>query len=159
MFWDIDTFIRDRSHPRCLTSKLKYVTVSLCVHAWLCLSLCDPMDCNLPGSSVHGIVQARTLEWVAISSSRGSSWLKDWTCISCISRRILYHHLGSPVIVWFKCICFKLWIIIQCCIIYFLLQNVPDLVIGSSCKLALCSFKMLLWKKKKKLTLYSLLEY
>jgi len=36
-----------------------------------CLILCDPMDCSLPGSSVHGILQARTLEWVAISSSRG----------------------------------------------------------------------------------------
>ena len=41
--------------------------------AQLCLTLCDPMDCSLPGSSVHGISQARTLEWVAISFSRGSS--------------------------------------------------------------------------------------
>ena len=47
--------------------------------AWLCPTLCDPMDYNLPGSSVHGIVQARILEWVAISFSRGSSWPKDWT--------------------------------------------------------------------------------
>ena len=39
-----------------------------------CLTLCDPVDCSLPGSSVHGILQARTLEWVAISFSRGSSW-------------------------------------------------------------------------------------
>ena len=39
----------------------------------LCLTLCDPMDCSLPGSSVHGILQARTLEWVAIFISRGSS--------------------------------------------------------------------------------------
>ena len=38
-----------------------------------CLTLCDPMDCSPPGSSVHGILQARLLEWVAISSSRGSS--------------------------------------------------------------------------------------
>ena len=38
-----------------------------------CLTLCDPMDCSPPGSSVHGILQARTLEWVAISSARGSS--------------------------------------------------------------------------------------
>ena len=41
--------------------------------AQLCLTLCDPVDCNLPGSSVHGILQARILEWVAISFSRGSS--------------------------------------------------------------------------------------
>ena len=38
-----------------------------------CLTLCDPMDCSLPGSSVHGIFQARVLEWTAISFSRGSS--------------------------------------------------------------------------------------
>ena len=39
----------------------------------LCPTLSDPMDCSLPGSSVHGIFQARVLEWVTISSSRGSS--------------------------------------------------------------------------------------
>ena len=48
----------------------------------LCLTLCDPMDCSLPGSSVHGILQARILEWVAISLSRGSSQPRDWTQIS-----------------------------------------------------------------------------
>ena len=42
-----------------------------------CLTLCDPMDCSPPGSSVHGILQARILEWVAMPSSRGSSWLRD----------------------------------------------------------------------------------
>ena len=41
--------------------------------AQLCLTLCDPMDCGLPGFYVHGIFQARVLEWVAISFSRGSS--------------------------------------------------------------------------------------
>ena len=41
------------------------------------MSLCDPMDCSLPGSSLHGILQARVLEWVAISFSRGSSQLRD----------------------------------------------------------------------------------
>ena len=51
---------------------------------------CEPMDCSLPGSSVHGILQARILEWVAISFSRGSSWPGDWTCISRIDRLILY---------------------------------------------------------------------
>ena len=49
------------------------------------------MHCSLPGSSVHGILQARILEWVAISFSGGSSWLRDGTRISCIGRRILYH--------------------------------------------------------------------
>ena len=59
-----------------------------------CLTLWDPMDCGPPGSSVHRIFQARILEWVVISSSRGSSWPRDWThdsCFSCISRQILDH--------------------------------------------------------------------
>ena len=45
--------------------------------AQLCPTLCDPMDCSPPGSSVHGVLQAKILEWVAISSSRGSSWPRD----------------------------------------------------------------------------------
>ena len=48
-----------------------------------CLTLCDPVDCSLPGSSVHGIVQARILEWVTISFSRGSSQPREWTRVSC----------------------------------------------------------------------------
>ena len=45
-----------------------------CCSAKPCLTFCDPLDCSLPGFSVHGIFQARILEWVAISFSRGSSW-------------------------------------------------------------------------------------
>ena len=58
-----------------------------------CPTLCDPMDCSPPGSSVHGISQARILEWGTFSStfSRGSSWFTDRTCITCIGRQILYH--------------------------------------------------------------------
>ena len=59
-----------------------------------CPTLCDPMDCRLPGSSVHGILQTRILEWIAISSSRGSSQPRDQTRISsifCIGRQVLYH--------------------------------------------------------------------
>ena len=52
-----------------------------------CLTLCNPMDCSLPGSSIHGIFQARILEWVAISFSRRSSWPRDWTRVSCIVGR------------------------------------------------------------------------
>ena len=57
-------------------------------------SLCDSMDCSLPGSSVHGILQARILEWAAVPSSRGSSQPRDQTRISyvsCIGRKVLYH--------------------------------------------------------------------
>ena len=52
--------------------------------AQLCPILSNSMDCSPPGSSVHGILQARILEWVAISSSRGSSQPRDQTCVSCI---------------------------------------------------------------------------
>ena len=52
-----------------------------------CPTLFDPMDCNLPGSSLHGILQARVLEWVAISFSRGSSPPRDWTLVSRIAGR------------------------------------------------------------------------
>ena len=52
-----------------------------------CLTLCDPVNCSPPGSSVHRIPQARILEWVAMLSSRGSSWPKDWTQVSYISGR------------------------------------------------------------------------
>ena len=51
----------------------------------LCLILYNPMDYSLPGSSLHGISQARVLEWVGISFSRGSSWPSDWTQVSCIA--------------------------------------------------------------------------
>ena len=58
-----------------------------------CLTLCDPMDCSPPGSSDHGIPQARILEWVAISFPRGSSQPRDQThvsYVSCIGRQVLY---------------------------------------------------------------------
>ena len=70
-------------------------TVRVCVlshfrRVWLC----NPMDCSPPGSSVCGILQARTLEWVAMPFFKGSSQPRDWTlvsCVSCVSRQILYH--------------------------------------------------------------------
>ena len=55
---------------------------SLCLVAQLCPALCDPMDCSLPGYSVHGISQARILEWVTVPSSRGSSHPRDQTQVS-----------------------------------------------------------------------------
>ena len=71
------------------------------LHSWP--TLCDPVNCCPPGSSAHGILQARTLEWGAMPSSRASSWPGVWTCISYVSfsgRQVLYHlcHLGSPYI-------------------------------------------------------------
>ena len=62
----------------------------------LCPTLCDPMDCSPPGSSVPGIFQARVLEWVAISFSRRSSWSRDWSQISrVIGRRLLSETPGK----------------------------------------------------------------
>ena len=66
-----------------------------------CPALYDPVDCSPPGSSVHRILQARILEWVAISYSRGCSWPRDQTrvsWVSCFGQRVLLplHHLGSP---------------------------------------------------------------
>ena len=64
----------------------------LCLVAQLHPTLYDPMDCSPPGSSVHGILQARILEWAAISFSRGSSQPRDQTCVSYIS---LHWQVGS----------------------------------------------------------------
>ena len=55
----------------------------------LCLTFCDPMDCNAPDSSVHGISHARILQWVAISFSKASSQTSDRTRVSCIVGRFL----------------------------------------------------------------------
>ena len=65
-----------------------------------CPTLWNSMDCSSPSSSVHGILHARILEWVAMPSSRGSSWPRDQTCISCVScigRRVLYHECHLEV--------------------------------------------------------------
>ena len=66
------------------------VLLTYCVRAQLCLTLCDPRDCSLPGSSVHGTSQARMLEWVAFPPPWGSSKPRDGTHASCIGRWILY---------------------------------------------------------------------
>ena len=69
------------------------VCVCVCVHsvAQSCRTLCNIKGCSPPGSSVHGISQTRTLEWVAVSSSRGFPQSMDQTQVSCIGKWILYH--------------------------------------------------------------------
>ena len=75
-----------------LSSHYGRLTVYMCAKPLqLCPALCDPMDYSRPGSSVHGIHQARILEWVAVPSSRGSSQPRDRTCISCL----LHWQMGS----------------------------------------------------------------
>ena len=74
----------------------KTLVIELNLHPFLCAcmltkslqscpTLCDPVDCSPPGSSVHGILKARILEWVAMPSSWGSSWPWDQTCVPCVS--------------------------------------------------------------------------
>ena len=66
-----------------------------CMCAQSCPTICDPMDCSLPGSSVHGISQARTMEQVTISFSRGASAPRNRTLLSCIGKA---HRLYSRVL-------------------------------------------------------------
>ena len=77
------------------------------VHAKLlqvCPILCNPTDYSLPGSSLHGILQARILEWVAISSSSESSQPRDGTSVFCVLHwqvgYLALHHLGSQDMRW-----------------------------------------------------------
>ena len=69
----------------------------------LCLTLCDPMDCSLQGSSIRGIFKARVLEWVAISFSRGSSRPRDQTQVSQVVGRYFYclSHQGTEWLIEF----------------------------------------------------------
>ena len=75
-------------------------------------TLCNPMGCSLPGSSVHWISQSRILEWVAISFSRGSSWPRDKThisCVSCIGRQIIYHQCHPRSLQLFMIVSYDPW--------------------------------------------------
>ena len=79
-----ETSFKQICNFKSLWRESKYNDV-LCLVVLLCPDLCDPMNCSLPGSSVHGILQARILEWVAMPSSRRSSQARDRTQISCIA--------------------------------------------------------------------------
>ena len=84
-----------RPHNQHFKSWTNWATEFCLIHrihlfkAQSCPTLSDPKDCSSPGSSVHGILQARILERVAISFSRASSWPRDWTPVSCIAERLL----------------------------------------------------------------------
>ena len=74
------------------------------MHTQSCLTLCEPMDCNMSGSSVHGIFQARILEQVAISFSRGSSWPRNWTQVFCIAGRFFTSRATGEAHLYFSVI-------------------------------------------------------
>ena len=102
----------------------------MCTHTYICIhtygvlvskscpTLCDAMDCSPAGSSVHGILQARILEWVSISFSRGSSQPRNWTWVSCIAGRFftnwamreahIHTHTYICKILFMLLLCFKL---------------------------------------------------
>ena len=100
--------------PRCKTKYFSYT----CMRAkllQLCLTLCDPMDCSLPGSSVYGIFQAQILEQVAIISlSRWSSQPRDRTWVSCLGRQILYGCITWEAFIGcHKILSIVLWLYVQ----------------------------------------------
>ena len=66
-------------------------TVLLCLSAQSCPTLCNPMDCSPPGFSVHGIFQARMLEWVAVTFSKRSSQIQVLNCVYCIGDGFFTH--------------------------------------------------------------------
>ena len=85
-----------------------------------CPTVCYPMDCSQPASPVHGILQARILEWVAIPFSRGSFWLRDQTRVSCIAGRFFKtdkypkEQISKTTWLFISSICFNyFYIIIQ----------------------------------------------
>ena len=81
----------EQSYQKRLKSSWHDLEFYCCVVRLLCLALCDPTDYSLPGSSVHGIFQARILEWVAISFSRKSSQPRNQACISCTACEFFTH--------------------------------------------------------------------
>ena len=82
-------------HPKCLAYRSHCCCLVTKDHVWL---FCNPVGYNPPGSSIRGILQARILEWIAVSFSRGSSWARDRTHFSWIGRWILYPEPpGKPI--------------------------------------------------------------
>ena len=101
------------------------------------------MDCSPPGSSVLGISRARVLECVAISSSRASSWPRDWTqvsCVSCIGRQVLYHWTSreNPG--------FLGWLLQSLCVRVLLSPMRPMSICGSVCHPWRCNLSSILRK-------------
>ena len=101
----------DQKHPEWLfrSEEASSYLVSLSAQSLNCVWLCNPKDYRPPGSSVRGIFQARILEWVVISSCRGSSQPRDQTLMSCVSCTLAFfttsatwETLVSIVIVWWK---------------------------------------------------------
>ena len=106
MFWSWDVQVK----------VVVIVLIQSLSFVWL---FCDPTDYSPPGSSVRGISQTRILEWVAISFSRASFWLRDWICVSYLGRIFFFLTIeppGKPQQVKFSdfcSLCSDSWIIID----------------------------------------------
>ena len=85
-------FLKRQNYLNTIFCGVKETLVHSCESLWSCPTLCNPMDRGPPGSSVHGILQARILEWVAMPCSRGSSRPRDRTCVSYV---YLHQQAGS----------------------------------------------------------------
>ena len=90
--WNYHTSSKVKKEETLIRSCKELLGTKVSEVAQSCLTLCDPTDCSLPGSSIHGIFQARVLEWVATSFSRRSSRPRDWTRVS--------HTVGRRFTVW-----------------------------------------------------------
>ena len=94
---------------------LYYICMHACLVAQSCLTFWSPMNCSLPGSSVHEILQARILEWVAMPFSRGIFLTQGSNPVSyvfCIGRWVFYHwrYLGSPILyIYISALCYTLF--------------------------------------------------
>ena len=84
IIWGEITFIEDYAFPYIVAFN-SYNNPAAAKSLQSCPTLCDPMDCSLPGFSVHGILQARTLEWVAISFSSAWKWKVKVKSLSCLT--------------------------------------------------------------------------
>ena len=117
---------RDQTWVSCIVGNLRHYRQILyqlssqgihdIIYIWLCLVIqsclirCDPVDCSLPGSSIHGILQAKILEWLAMPSSRGSSQPRDQTQLSHTAGGFFSHlgHQGSLVYISYTYTCIQL---------------------------------------------------
>ena len=115
--WDMANILN-----KTISSPFASVCALMCLYmcvlaAQSCLTLCNPTDCNLPGSCVRGILQARILGWVAIFFSRRSPWPKGWTQVSCVAGRFFTLWATSVsvyvcIYVWYFFFLFYLWIVL-----------------------------------------------
>ena len=89
--------------------------MSVCIITQSCLTLCDPLDCSPPGSSVHGILQARISGWVAYPFSSGSSQPRDWTQVFCIAGGFFTSWATREALIIVAC-CNIMCFVIQLCL-------------------------------------------